>query len=70
MAEREEVYLRQCLERNVCSYCGGLLFEGKRVGMGQFKDGIFCNLSCQAEHYKLEYVRKLALMQKRPQKDG
>ena len=65
MAEREETYLRHCLERGVCPYCGGPLIEGTRVGTGQFEDGVFCSLGCQAEYYKLEYAQKLALMKEK-----
>ena len=39
MAESEENYLRQCLERNICPVCQKLIT--KKFGSGQFKDGVF-----------------------------
>jgi hypothetical protein len=47
MAESETDYLRQCLRQNVCPTCQGPLTS--KVGTGQFKDGVFCSLGCQAK---------------------
>jgi len=35
MAENEEDYLRQCLERNICPVCQQMMI--KKFGSGQFK---------------------------------
>ena len=47
MAENEEYYLRQCLERNICPVCQQTIT--KKFGSGQFKDGVFCSLNCYTE---------------------
>ena len=70
MAEREERYLRHGLEKGICPSCGGSSIKGTRVGTGQFKDGVFCSLGCQAEYYKLEYAQKFALMKEKWNSDG
>jgi hypothetical protein len=44
MAENEEVYLRQCLEQNICPVCPQPITE--KFGSGQIKDGVFCSLDC------------------------
>ena len=56
MAENEEVYLRQCLEQNICPVCQQLII--KKHGSGQFKDGVFCSLKCYTEWNKALLIRQ------------
>ncbi len=50
MAESEEGYLRQCLEKNICPACQRTITE--KFGSGQSKDGVFCSLGCYGEWHK------------------
>jgi hypothetical protein len=56
MAENEEDYLRQCLDKNICPVCQQSIT--KKVGSGQFKDGVFCSLKCYAEWNKALLIRQ------------
>jgi hypothetical protein len=56
MAGNEEVYLRQCLEQNICPVCQQTIT--KKFGSGQFKDGVFCSLKCYTEWNKTLLIRR------------
>ena len=56
MAENEEEYLRQCLERNICPVCQQSIT--KKFGSGQFTEGVFCSLNCYAEWNKALLIRR------------
>ncbi len=59
MAENEEDYLRQCLERNICPVCPACQQSiTKKFGSGQFKDGVFCSLDCYTEWNKALLIRR------------
>jgi len=56
MAGNEEVYLRQCLERNICPVCQQTIT--KKFGSSQFKDGVSCSLNCYTEWSKTLLIRR------------
>lgn len=56
MANKEEGYLRQCLEQNICPVCQQLIT--KKIGSGQLKDGAFCSLNCFTEWNKALLIRR------------
>jgi len=56
MADNEEDYLRQCLEKNICPVCQQPI--AKKFGSGQFKDGVFCSLDCYGKWNQGLLVRR------------
>ena len=56
MAENEEIYLRQCMEQNICPVCQHPIV--KRVGSGQLKDGAFCSLDCFTKWNETLLIRR------------
>ena len=55
MDTTETVYLKHCLERKKCPYCGRDLVDGQRVGTGRFDDGVFCSLDCFAKYSQSDF---------------
>ena len=47
MSEQQAAYLAECLKKEIRPTCQGPLV--KRHGSGQFKDGVFRSLNCEAE---------------------
>jgi hypothetical protein len=56
MATKEDEYLRQCLEQNICPVCQQTLT--KKVGSGQSKDGVFCSLDCHTKWHEAELIKR------------
>lgn len=56
MANKEDEYLRQCLEQNICPACRQTLTN--KIGSGQFKDGVFCSSDCYTKWHAAELVRR------------
>lgn len=38
-----------CKGDRICSFCGAIIPDGKGVGTGSHKDGLFCNLDCYVQ---------------------
>ena len=55
MSENHAEYLAECLRKEICPTCHGPLV--KKHGTGQFKDGVFCSLTCEAT-WRGEEVRR------------
>jgi hypothetical protein len=67
MARSEEEYLLELASKNVCPHCGKPIPEGKRIGAGANRKGVFCSLDCYANYYALELAeraRKLNLLKR------
>ena len=54
MARSEEEYLLELASKNICPYCGKPIPEGKRIGAGANRKGVFCSLDCYARYYEQE----------------
>ena len=56
MAENEDLYLRQCLEQNICPVCQQPIAQ--KMGTGQLKEGVFCSLDCYAKWNETSLIRR------------
>ncbi len=68
MSENEKDYLEQCLAKNMCPTCQKPMTT--KVGTGQFKDGVFCSLDCQAKWHENAMIKRHLERLKKEQSDG
>jgi hypothetical protein len=58
MNPREENYLLELWDQNICPNCAKLIPAGQRVGSGQKSKGGFCSLDCYASFYQYELTER------------
>jgi len=68
MADDEKDYLRKCLNDEICPKCQKPLVD--RIGSGQFKDGVFCSLSCYGEWHEAALKRRHQERMRKENPDG
>lgn len=56
MAEDQQEYLRECLDRGICPVCHKKI--EKKVGTGRIGNGVFCSLTCCAKWEGPSLVRR------------
>lgn len=68
MSEQQATYLAECLKKAICPACQKHLVE--RHGSGQFKDGVFCSLDCEAKWRGEEIRQRHLTRSKQERKSG